>query len=128
MEPPAARANLRRKLGVDVLFLGVGVDRVDYTKGLIERFRGIERFLERYDAFLEQFTFVQIAAPSRTAIDRYHGFPAKVEAEAERINRRFQQHAWKPIVLLARHHSHEEIAHVLPGRGLLPDHARCTTA
>ena len=109
-EPSAVRADLRRKLGVDVLFLGVGVDRVDYTKGLIERFRGIERFLERHDAFLEQFTFVQIAAPSRTAIDRYADFLRSVEAEAERINRRFQQHSWKPIVLLVRHHSHEEIA------------------
>jgi trehalose 6-phosphate synthase len=109
-EPSAVRADLRRTLGVDVLFLGVGVDRVDYTKGLIERFRGIERFLEQHDAFLEQFTFVQIAAPSRTAIDRYADFLRSVEAEAERINRRFQQHSWKPIVLLVRHHSHEEIA------------------
>jgi trehalose-6-phosphate synthase len=106
---PAARADLRRELGVDALFLGVGVDRVDYTKGLIERFRGIERFLERHDAFIEQFTFVQIAAPSRTGIDRYADFLHSVEAEAERINRRFQRHAWKPIVLRVRHHSHEEI-------------------
>jgi trehalose 6-phosphate synthase len=104
-----ARVNVRRELGVDVLFLGVGVDRVDYTKGLIERFRGIERFLERYDAFLEQFTFVQIAAPSRTDIDRYSEFLRSVEAEAERINRRFQRHNWKPILLRMRHHSHEEI-------------------
>ena len=109
-EPSEVRADLRRKLGVDVLFLGIGVDRVDYTKGLIERFRGIERFLERHDAFLEQFTFVQIAAPSRTAIGRYADFLRSVEAEADRINRRFQQHSWKPIVLLVRHHSHEEIA------------------
>ena len=92
------------------LFLGVGVDRVDYTKGIIERFRGIERFLEKFDAFLEQFTFVQIAAPSRTDIDRYAEFLRSVEAEAERINRRFQRHSWKPIVLQVRHHSHEEIA------------------
>jgi trehalose 6-phosphate synthase len=109
IEPPMARANLRRRLGVDVLFLGVGVDRVDYTKGLIERFRGIERFLERYDAFVEQFTFVQVAAPSRTDIDRYSEFLRSVEAEADRINRKFQRHSWKPIVLLVRHHSHEEI-------------------
>ena len=106
----AVREELRRELGVDALFLGVGVDRVDYTKGIIERFRGIERFLERFPTFLEQFTFVQIAAPSRTEIGRYADFLRTVEAEAERINRRFQRHAWKPIVLLARHHSHEEIS------------------
>jgi trehalose-6-phosphate synthase/uncharacterized membrane protein affecting hemolysin expression len=108
-DPPAVRANLRRQLGADGLFLGVGVDRVDYTKGLIERFRGIERFLEKFDAFLEQFTFVQIAAPSRTDITRYAEFLHSVEAEAERINRKFQRHSWKPIVLQVRHHSHEEI-------------------
>ena len=108
-DPPTVRANLRRQLGVEGLFLGVGVDRVDYTKGLIERFRGIERFLEKFDAFLEQFTFVQIAAPSRTDIARYAEFLRSVEAEAERINRKFQRHSWKPIVLQVRHHSHEEI-------------------
>jgi trehalose 6-phosphate synthase len=108
-DPPTVRANLRKQLGVEGLFLGVGVDRVDYTKGLIERFRGIERFLEKFDAFLEQFTFVQIAAPSRTDITRYAEFLRSVEAEAERINRKFQRHSWKPIVLQVRHHSHEEI-------------------
>jgi trehalose-6-phosphate synthase len=108
--PLVARSALRRRLGLDALVVGVGVDRVDYTKGLIERFRGIERFLERFDAFLEQFTFVQIAAPSRTDIDRYAEFLRSVEAEADRINRRFQTHEWKPILLQVRHHSHEEIS------------------
>jgi trehalose-6-phosphate synthase len=107
--PPVAREELRRELGVDAPYFGVGVDRVDYTKGIIERFRGIERFLERFPAFLEQFTFAQIAAPSRTEIGRYADFLRTVEAEAERINRRFQRHDWTPIVLLVRHHTHEEI-------------------
>lgn len=57
-----------------------------------------------------RFTFVQIAAPTRTRIDRYQDIIAEVESEAERINRRFQTRRWKPIVLLARHHSHQEIA------------------
>jgi trehalose-6-phosphate synthase len=107
--PPAAREELRRELGIDAPFLGVGVDRVDYTKGIIERFRGIEQFLERFPVFLEQFTFVQIAAPSRTEIGRYAEFLRSVETEAERINRRFQSRQWKPIVLRVRHHAHEEI-------------------
>jgi trehalose 6-phosphate synthase len=108
--PPVVREELRRELGVDAPFFGVGVDRVDYTKGIIERFRGIERFLERFPEYIEEFTFAQIAAPSRTEIERYADFLRTVEAEAERINRRFQKHAWRPIVLLVRHHSHEEIA------------------
>jgi trehalose 6-phosphate synthase len=103
------RAALLRELGVDAAFMGIGVDRVDYTKGLVERFRGIERFLEKYPAYQGQFTFVQIGAPSRTHIKRYHDFLAEVEAEAERINWRFQRANWKPIAFLQRHHSHQEI-------------------
>jgi trehalose-6-phosphate synthase len=85
------------------------VDRVDYTKGIIERFHGIERFLEKCPSYRRKFTFVQIGAPSRTNIARYHDFLAEVEAEAARINLRFAEANWKPIVLLTRHHSHEEI-------------------
>ena len=122
------RADLRRKLGVDVLFLGVGVDRVDYTKGLIERFRGIERFLERHDAFLEQFTFVQIAAPSRTAIDRYADFLRRSRPKPSASTAGSSSDSWKPIVLLVRHHSSRGDLPLLSGRGFLPGHVRCTTA
>jgi trehalose-6-phosphate synthase len=90
--------------------VGVGVDRVDYTKGILERFRGIERFLEKYPRYQKKFTFIQIGSPSRTHIKRYHDLLAEVEAEAERINWRFQTGKWRPIVFLKRHHSHEEIA------------------
>lgn len=89
--------------------LGVGVDRVDYTKGILERFRGLERFFEKYPAYLGQFTFVQIGAPSRLEIKRYHDLFAEVEAEAERINARFRSGKWRPIILRKRHHSHQEI-------------------
>ena len=107
--PRVTPSALLRNLGIQANFLGVGVDRIDYTKGLIERFRGIERFLEKWPAYNGKFTFVQIGAPSRTHIPRYHDFLEEVEAEASRINARFQTPNWKPIVLLTRHHSHSEI-------------------
>ena len=103
------RAALCAELGVEASLLGVGVDRVDYTKGIIERFRGIERFLELNPGYQRRFTFVQIGAPSRTDIERYRQFLDHVSAEAERINARFQAGRWKPIVLLSKHHSHEQI-------------------
>ena len=103
------RAALLRELGVEAVFLGVGVDRVDYTKGILERFLAIERMLEKYPDYQGKFTFVQIGAPSRTHIKRYHDLLADVEAEAERINWRFQSGKWKPIVFLKRQHSHKEI-------------------
>jgi trehalose 6-phosphate synthase len=100
---------LLRELGIDALYFGVGVDRVDYTKGIPERFAGIERFLEKYPDYIGKFTFLQIGAPSRTHIKRYHDLMTEVEAEAERINWKFKTNSWKPIVFLNRHHTHTEI-------------------
>ena len=104
------RAKLSEELEIEGSLLGVGVDRVDYTKGILERFRGIERFIEMNPAYHRRFTFVQIGAPSRTDIPRYQQFLDEVTAEADRINARFQTGKWKPIVLLKKHHSHHEIA------------------
>ena len=104
------RAALLQELGAEATLLGIGVDRVDYTKGILERFRGIERFLEVYPEYQNRFSFVQIGAPSRTHIPRYQQFLDEVTAEAERINARFQNGKWKPILLLRKHHSHQEIA------------------
>jgi len=104
------RAALFNEMGVTATLLGVGVDRVDYTKGILERFRGIERFLELCPSYQRRFTFVEIGAPSRTNIDRYQRLLDEVSAEAERINGRFQAGGWKPIVLLKKHHSHQEIS------------------
>jgi trehalose-6-phosphate synthase len=105
------RAALFRELGVEATFMGVGVDRVDYTKGILERFRGIERFLEKHPSHQGQFTFVQIGAPSRTHIKRYNDLLAEVESEVDRINWRFRKGNWRPIVFLKRHHTHQEIDH-----------------
>ena len=100
---------LLKNLDVEAIFLGIGVDRLDYTKGILERFLAIERFLEKYPRYQGQFTFVQIGAPSRSHLKRYHDLEAEVEAEAGRINWRFQKDKWRPIVLLNRAHSHKEI-------------------
>lgn len=103
------RAALLKALGVEAVLMGVGVDRLDYTKGILERFLAVERFLEKYPRYQGVFTFVQIGAPSRTHIKRYHDLQTEIEAEADRINWRFQADRWKPIVLLNRQHAHKEI-------------------
>jgi trehalose 6-phosphate synthase len=106
----ALRAALCAEMGIEASALGVGVDRVDYTKGILERFRALERFFELHPDYQGRLAFVQIGAPSRTDIDRYKNFLEEVGAEAERINARFQTARWKPIVFLKKHHSHEEIS------------------
>ena len=108
--PPPAKEAALKSLGISVRWLGVGVDRLDYTKGLLERFLAIERFLEKRPEFQGQFTFVELAAPSRTLIVRYQQLGEQLDAEVERINKRFQTRSWKPILLLKGQHSHEAIA------------------
>jgi trehalose 6-phosphate synthase len=103
------RAALLRELGVEAIFVGVGVDRVDYTKGILERFLAIEHLLEKYPVYQNQFVFLQIGAPSRTHIQRYQDLLDQVQAEADRINQSFQTGNWRPIVFLKRQHNHAEI-------------------
>jgi alpha,alpha-trehalose-phosphate synthase [UDP-forming] len=103
------RSLLLSELEIEASFLGVGVDRLDYTKGIIERLQAVELFLERYPRYQEKFTFVQIGAPTRSRIKRYADFQAEVEAEAERVNSRFKRGKWKPIVFQNRQHDHHEV-------------------
>jgi trehalose 6-phosphate synthase len=103
------RENILKEIDVYAKYLGVGVDRIDYTKGIPERFRAIERFLEKYPEFVGEFTFIELGAPSRTHIKRYRDLMTEVEEMVDKINWRFQTKGWKPIVFLKAHHSHEEI-------------------
>jgi len=105
----ARQAELLNEMGADALYLGLGVDRLDYTKGIIERLLGVERFLEKYPQYQGKFSFVQIGAPSRTSIRRYQDFLDEVHITAGRINTRFRSGKWQPVIFRARHHSHAEV-------------------
>jgi trehalose-6-phosphate synthase len=98
-----------KSYGINARFVGLGVDRIDYTKGILERFLAIERFLELHPDYVGEFTFVQLGAPSRTHIKRYHDLGAELDEAAERINWKFQRKGWKAILFLKAHHSHETI-------------------
>ncbi len=103
------KAELLKGLGVKGRFMGVGVDRIDYTKGILERFRAIEQFLVNNPSYVGDFTFVELGAPSRTLIKRYDDLTWEITQEATRINARFQTREWKPIVMLNGQHSHQTI-------------------
>ncbi len=99
------RAAVIAELGLrEDALIGVGVDRLDYTKGIEERLLAVERLLERFPQFIGRFTFVQLAAPSRTAIERYRDLNLAVERLVERVNARFGKEGYRPIVLLRSHH------------------------
>ena len=69
--------------------LAIGIDRFDYTKGIIERLNAVERMLEKAPEWIGRFVFVQVAAPTRAALDDYRNFQERVERMTERINARF---------------------------------------
>ncbi|MBI2597063.1 trehalose-6-phosphate synthase [Candidatus Daviesbacteria bacterium] len=100
---------LLKSLNIKTKYIGVGVDRLDYTKGILERLKAIEIFLKKYPAYIGNFTFIQIAAPSRSKIKEYQKFTEAVEKEVERVNNLFRKNSWKPIILFKRHHTQEEI-------------------
>jgi trehalose 6-phosphate synthase len=89
--------------------LGVGVDRLDYTKGIEERFRAVERLLELHPEWVGRFSFVQIGAPTRSRIEQYQEYERRVRVIANRINERFSGAAHPPIILKVEHHQPDEI-------------------
>jgi trehalose 6-phosphate synthase len=105
----SARNQLLREFGVKATCLAVGVDRMDYTKGIVERLLAHEHLLDEEPWLRERLTLVQIAAPSRTRIPAYDELHRRVNEEVERINRRFQTPRWKPIILIERQCNHQEV-------------------
>jgi trehalose 6-phosphate synthase len=101
----ACRSEVLGQLGLppDIL-LGVGVDRLDYTKGIEERLLAVDQLLRRYPEFRGQLVFAQLAAPSRTRIGRYRSLNDRIEQLAFEINERWAQGSYRPIALLRSHH------------------------
>jgi trehalose-6-phosphate synthase len=98
----------RFQLGPDTL-LAIGIDRFDYTKGILERLNAVERLLEKYPQWIGRLTFVQVAAPSRSSLEEYRSFQERIQRQAERIERRFGRPGYAPVLLLAEHHERDAI-------------------
>ena len=104
------RQSIRQRLSVPAdQALLLGIDRLDYTKGIIERLRAVERLFEMYPQCIGRITFVQIAAPSRSSLEEYQRFESQVRMLAESINRRFGNAPYQPVVLLIEHHNAEAV-------------------
>ena len=111
MEPVVACRELirqRHSLPTDQA-VGIGVDRLDYTKGIEERLRAVERLLELQPEWIGRFTFIQIAAPTRASIEDYQAYELRVRALVTRINTRFRGTAAPAIILLVQHHEPQEV-------------------
>jgi trehalose 6-phosphate synthase len=81
----------------------VGIDRMDYTKGVPEKFRTVERLLERRPDLRGRVVLLQVAEPSRDTLDAYREIRREALAVRDRVNRRFGNRTHQPIVMLDRH-------------------------
>ncbi len=89
--------------------IAMGVDRIDYTKGLPHRLRAIDRFLEKYPHMQQKFVYVQIGAISRIHIGIYKELNAEIQQLVEDINWKYSTDDWQPIVLLTRNLTYPEV-------------------
>jgi trehalose 6-phosphate synthase len=96
-------ARWRAELGHGDCFLGVGIDRADYTKGIPDRLRAIDHLLESHPEYRGKLVFLQVAVPSRTLIGDYQKLNQELAGLAEEINTRWAAGSWRPIHLCTRH-------------------------
>lgn len=109
-EVAACRAQVGEMLGVPADHrIVLGVDRFDYTKGILERLYAVERLLEQHPEWIGHVSFVQVAAPTRGALEEYREFQQRVQRTADRINTRFSKDGIAPVRLLAEHHEPEQV-------------------
>jgi trehalose 6-phosphate synthase/phosphatase len=103
-------ARIRERYAPNGEMVGLGVDRLDYSKGLPEKFKALEFLWERYPEFRERFTYIQIAVPSRSDIEAYDELTQKVDRQAWEINERFGSERWRPIHLVKQSLPPERLA------------------
>jgi trehalose 6-phosphate synthase/phosphatase len=105
-----SRRTVRQRFGIaEQVALGLGVERWDFTKGLIERFLALELLLEQHSRLRGRVTLLQIAAPSRSKLPAYQALQQSTVAEVARINARFATEDWKPIVLVGKHQNPQQV-------------------
>lgn len=106
----ASMDDWRVQLGLQDQVVGIGIDRIDYTKGIPERLRAINRFLEKNPAYRKRLIFVQVGVPSRSHIPSYKTLDDEIDRLVEEINWRWSDGAWRPIVYLKQHFGQSELA------------------
>lgn len=98
--------------------IGIGIDRLDYTKGIEERFRAVEQLLVRHPEWVGRFTLIQVAAPSRSSIEEYQHYQRRVRALVDGINAQFAEAAHPPIILHVAHHEPDQVYEYYRGADL----------
>jgi len=111
-QPPVAdcRQRVFERFGLSAdARLAVGIERFDYTKGILDRMRSIDILLSTRPEWRGKFTFVQVAAPTRSKLASYSTLQSEAQALAEEINAKYAEGGYKPIRLVVRHHEPAEV-------------------
>jgi trehalose 6-phosphate synthase len=114
-QPPAdeCRRKIFERFGLsDDMKLFVGVERMDYTKGIVDRFQAIEELFTNHPEWIGRLVFLQIAAPSRGTLPAYQHLHQECLDFVEAFNERYGTDGYKPIIMLAEHHTQEDIYNV----------------
>jgi trehalose 6-phosphate synthase len=118
--PPAAMKNqapveqtrhavrVRYEISANVS-IAIGVERFDYTKGILDRMHAVDSFLSNHPEWNEKFVLLQIAAPTRSELSTYRHLQKEAKELADEINARYQIGLWKPIILIAEHHEPHQV-------------------
>jgi len=94
--------SLRKELNLEGKFVGIGMDRIDYTKGIPERLMSLEKLLDDNPQYVGKIVFIQAGMPSRTDIETYKNLMDRTDRIANRINEKYGTDSWKPVVMLTR--------------------------
>jgi trehalose-6-phosphate synthase len=93
----------RKMLNLEGKILGVGIERIDYTKGIPERIRAIDALLEQHPGYREKLVFVQVGVPSRQHVPQYQAIDNEIDRLVERVNWKWSTGRWRPVVYFKRH-------------------------
>jgi len=93
----------RRRLQLDGMYLGLGIDRIDYTKGIPDRLRALDHFFEQHPEYRGRVKFVQIGVPSRSQVPEYRRIDDEISRVVAEINAKWGCRAWKPIEFIKKH-------------------------
>jgi trehalose 6-phosphate synthase len=99
----SATAKWVQEIGETPEILGIGIDRIDYTKGIPDRLEAVDRLLEKYPEYIGKLVFLQVGVPSRTAILDYENLNRSLIRQVEDLNAKWRQGSWKPVVFVQRH-------------------------
>jgi trehalose 6-phosphate synthase len=102
--------SLRRELHLEGKYIGVGMDRMDYTKGIPERLQALDKFFEDSPSYRGKVIFIQAGMPSRTRIESYQEINQRIEDLMKSINDKYGDDSWKPIIPMTKQLAHSTLA------------------